>query len=37
MRRVMRAPFYSVKGTGHVNPTLPLVQGLVQQGHDVTY
>jgi MGT family glycosyltransferase len=33
----MRALFYSPKGTGHVNPTLPLVRGLVERGHDVTY
>jgi MGT family glycosyltransferase len=33
----MRALFYSVKGAGHVNPTLPLVRGLVARGHDVTY
>jgi MGT family glycosyltransferase len=33
----MRALFYSVKGTGHVNPTLPLVRALVARGHDVTY
>lgn len=31
----MRALFYSPKGTGHVNPTLPLVRGLVERGHDV--
>ena len=33
----MRALFYSPKGTGHVNPTLPLARGLVERGHDVTY
>ena len=33
----MRALFYSPKGTGHVNPTLPLVRGLIERGHDVTY
>jgi MGT family glycosyltransferase len=33
----MRALFYSPKGTGHVNPTLPLVRGLVERGHEVTY
>jgi MGT family glycosyltransferase len=33
----MRALFYSVKGAGHVNPTLPLVRGLVERGHEVTY
>lgn len=33
----MRALFYSPKGTGHVNPTLPLVRGLVERGHAVTY
>jgi MGT family glycosyltransferase len=33
----MRALFYNVKGTGHVNPTLPLVRGLVERGHEVTY
>ncbi|MGZ5969899.1 MAG: hypothetical protein ACXWP4_19640, partial [Polyangiales bacterium] len=33
----MRALFYSPKGAGHVNPTLPLVRGLVERGHDVTY
>jgi MGT family glycosyltransferase len=34
---VSRALFYSPKGTGHVNPTLPLVRGLVERGHEVTY
>jgi MGT family glycosyltransferase len=34
---VLRALFYSPKGTGHVNPTLPLVRGLIERGHDVTY
>jgi MGT family glycosyltransferase len=33
----MRALFYSVKGSGHVNPTLPLVRALVERGHDVVY
>ena len=33
----MRALFFSPKGTGHVNPTLPLVRGLVARGHEVTY
>lgn len=33
----MRALFYSPKGAGHVNPTLPLARGLVERGHDVTY
>jgi MGT family glycosyltransferase len=33
----MRVLFYSVKGAGHVNPTLPLVRGLVERGHEVTY
>lgn len=33
----MRALFYSPKGTGHVNPTLPLVRGLIERGHQVTY
>jgi MGT family glycosyltransferase len=33
----MRALFYSPKGTGHVNPTLPLVRGLLERGHEVTY
>lgn len=33
----MRASFYSVKGAGHVNPTLPLARALVERGHDVTY
>jgi len=33
----MRALFYSVKGAGHVNPTLPLARGLVERGHEVTY
>jgi len=33
----MRAHFYSPKGAGHVNPTLPLVRGLIERGHDVTY
>ena len=33
----MRAMFYGVKGAGHVNPTVPLVRGLVERGHDVTY
>jgi MGT family glycosyltransferase len=33
----MRALFYSPKGTGHVNPTLPLVRALVERGHEVTY
>jgi MGT family glycosyltransferase len=33
----MNALFYSPKGTGHVNPTLPLVRGLIARGHDVTY
>src|SRR5262245_38151764 len=33
----MRVLFYSVKGTGHVNPTLPLVRGLVERGHEVVY
>ncbi|HEX2733177.1 MAG TPA: nucleotide disphospho-sugar-binding domain-containing protein [Polyangiaceae bacterium] len=33
----MRVLFYSPKGTGHVNPTLPLVRGLVERGHEVTY
>src|SRR5258706_7437844 len=33
----MHALFYSPKGTGHVNPTLPLVRGLVERGHEVTY
>ncbi|HTM43504.1 MAG TPA: nucleotide disphospho-sugar-binding domain-containing protein [Polyangiaceae bacterium] len=33
----MRAIFYSPKGTGHVNPTLPLVRGLIERGHEVTY
>ena len=33
----MRAMFYNVKGTGHVNPALPLVGGLVARGHEVTY
>jgi UDP:flavonoid glycosyltransferase YjiC (YdhE family) len=33
----MRALFYSPKGAGHVNPTLPLVRGLIERGHDVTY
>jgi MGT family glycosyltransferase len=32
----MRAIFYSVKGTGHVNPMLPLVRALALRGHDVT-
>lgn len=29
----MRVLFYGVKGAGHVNPTLPLVRGLVERGH----
>jgi MGT family glycosyltransferase len=29
--------FYSPKGAGHVNPTLPLAGGLVERGHEVTY
>lgn len=33
----MRVLFYNVKGAGHVNPTLPLVRGLVARGHDVFY
>lgn len=33
----MRALFYSPKGAGHVNPTLPLVRALVERGHEVTY
>lgn len=33
----MRVLFYSPKGAGHVNPTLPLVRGLVERGHEVTY
>lgn len=33
----MRALFYSPKGAGHVNPTLPLVRGLLARGHEVTY
>lgn len=33
----MRAIFYSVKGTGHVNPTLPLVRALSERGHEVAY
>jgi MGT family glycosyltransferase len=33
----MRALFYSPKGTGHVNPSLPLVRGLLERGHEVTY
>ena len=33
----MRALFYGVKGTGHVNPTLPLVRGLLARGHEVVY
>jgi MGT family glycosyltransferase len=33
----MRALFYNVKGAGHTNPTLPLVRGLVERGHDVMY
>jgi len=33
----MRALFYSPKGAGHVNPTLPLARGLVERGHEVTY
>jgi MGT family glycosyltransferase len=35
--RGMRASFYSVKGAGHVNPTLPLARGLIDRGYDVTY
>jgi UDP:flavonoid glycosyltransferase YjiC (YdhE family) len=33
----MRALFYSVKGAGHTNPTLPLVRALVERGHQVQY
>ena len=33
----MRALFYSVKGAGHTNPTLPLVRALVERGHQVHY
>ena len=33
----MRASFYSVKGAGHTNPTLPLARALALRGHDVTY
>src|SRR5262245_60845823 len=33
----MRVLFYSVKGAGHVNPTLPLVRALVERGHEVVY
>lgn len=33
----MKVLFFSVKGTGHVNPTLPLVRGLIERGDDVTY
>lgn len=33
----MRALFYSPKGAGHVNPTLPLARGLVERGYEVTY
>jgi len=33
----VRALFYGVKGTGHVNPTLPLVRGLLARGHEVVY
>jgi MGT family glycosyltransferase len=35
--RAMRVLFYNIKGAGHVNPTLPLVSGLVRRGHDVHY
>jgi MGT family glycosyltransferase len=33
----MRVLFHGIKGTGHVNPTLPLVTGLVAAGHEVFY
>jgi UDP:flavonoid glycosyltransferase YjiC (YdhE family) len=33
----VRALFYGVKGAGHVNPTLPLVRGLLARGHEVVY
>src|SRR4051812_2840839 len=33
----MRILFVNVKGAGHVNPTLPLVSGLIHRGHDVHY
>ena len=37
MTRPIRALFHNVKGTGHVNPTLPLVRGLLARGHEVVY
>lgn len=33
----MKVLFYSVKGAGHVNVTLPVVRSLVARGHDVLY
>jgi MGT family glycosyltransferase len=33
----MKVLFYSVKGAGHVNPTLPVVRALVEAGHEVLY
>lgn len=33
-----KALFFNLPGaTGHLNPTLPIVQSLIQQGHQVTY
>jgi MGT family glycosyltransferase len=33
----MKVTFFNIPTTGHVDPTLPLAAGLVQQGHEVTY
>ena len=33
----MNILFFNIKGSGHVNPTLPLAEKLVQSGHRVVY
>ena len=37
MRRARHVLFVALAGHGHVTPTLPLVEGLVQRGHRVAY
>ncbi len=37
MRRARHVLFVALAGHGHVTPTLPLVEELVQRGHRVAY